>query len=129
MSLVLSTGLEACPSALDIPWTALLSDLFPLPPNFCMCNWKVRRWRLFLFFSFLFKSMLLKIILKCSLKCFVTHLPSIPPVSQRNLWFGLLACVFCSVSSQTDRPNSAPKEQPPSLRLASFPMIQMPTQV
>lgn len=33
VSLALSNGLEACPSALDIPWIALLSDLFLLPPT------------------------------------------------------------------------------------------------
>lgn len=38
VSLALSKGLEACPSALDIPWTALLSDLFLFPPNFRMRN-------------------------------------------------------------------------------------------
>lgn len=92
VSSVLSNGLEVCSLALDVdvPWIALLSDLFLLPPSFYMCNSKMCGWRFFLFF----KSMLLKIILKCSLKCFVTHSPSIPLVSQRNLRFGLFAHVF-----------------------------------
>lgn len=73
-------------------------------------------------FSF-FKSMLLKIILKMFF-VMLSNTPSLSPssVSEESMvWYTCLHILF---SSTSDLLNPDPREQPPGLRLASFPRFR-----